>query len=249
MTDYKDVMQPFFNTKDYKKIKSLGRLGDVVSSYGNRLKKVESAFSKALKGRVESMSPEHTIPAFFKDKISVGDVKKMRDYLAAGDVRSLARYKSSLSRELEDRMRNSGRLSSKNIDAMLKKTDDLEGRGKLSAMYGNQFVADLRLLSKVVSASEKKGLALEASRQGKEAIAAKAVLGPLHPQSRLVTFFDRLKRRASDKEMYNIMSDPKKLRSVLKNRDIDATSRRAYQLYSSLGALSALDASNEQTTQ
>lgn len=249
MTNYGEVMQPFFKAKDDKKIKSLGRLGDVVSSYGKRLKKVEKSFSKALRGRVESMSPEHTIPAFFKKKISVGDVKKIRDYLAAGDVKSLARYKSSLSRELEDRMRSSGRLSSKNIDAMLKKTNDLEGRGKLSAIYGNQFVADLRLLSKAVSASEKKGLALEASRQGKEAIAAKAVLGPLHPQSRLVTFFDRLKRRASDKEMYNIMSDPKKLRSVLKNRNIDATSRRAYQLYSSLGALSALNSGDEGSTQ
>jgi len=249
MSNYKDVMQPFFKAKDYKKIKSLGRLGDVVNSYGKRLEKVEKNFTKAFRGRIESMSPEHTVPAFFKDKISISDVQTMRDYLAAGDVRSLARYKSSLSKELEDRMRSSGRLSSKNIDAMLKKTNDLKGRGKLRAMYGGQFVADLRLLSKVVSASEKKGKALEASRQSREAVAAKAVLGPLHPQSRLVTFFDRLKRRASDKEMYNIMSDPKKLRSVLKNKDIDATSRRAYQLYSSLGALSALDSGDERTPQ
>lgn len=240
MNDYEEVMKPFFNAKDYKKIKSLGRLGDVVNSYGKRLDKVEKAFTKSLRGRVESMSPEHTIPAFFKNKTSIDDVKKIRDYLAAGDIRSLARYKSSLSKELEDRVRKSGKFSSEKINALLKNTNDLEGRGKLSAVYGNQFVADLRLLSKAVSASEKKGKALLASKQGSDAMLAKAIMGPLHPQSRVITFFDRLRGRASDKEMYNIMSDPKKLRIVLKNRSIDAASRRAYQLYSSLGALSAL---------
>lgn len=241
MTEYEGVMRPFFKEKDYKKIKSLGRLGDVVSSYEKRLDKVEKAFSKSLKGRIESMSPEHTIPAFFKDKISVNDVKKMRDYLASSDVRSLARYKSSLSKEIEDRAKKGGRFTSANIDRVLKKTNDLEGRGKLSAIYGNQFVADLRLLSTAVKSSEKKGKALQASMQGGEAMLAKAIIGPLHPRSRLITFFDRLKGRASDKEMYNIMSDPKKLRTVLKNKSIDATSRRAYQLYSSLGVLSALN--------
>ena len=249
MRDYEGVKEPFFDVKDQKKIKSLGRLGDVVRSHEKRLKKAEKAFTKSLKGRIESMSPEHTIPAFFKEGISIDDVKKMRDYLAAGDVRSLTRYKSSLSRELEDRMSKGGKFSGEKIDSLLKKTNDLEGRGKLSAIYGNQFVADLRLMSKVVSASEKKGKALKPPKQGGEAMLAKAIIGPLDPRSKMITFFDRLRGRASDREIYNIMSDPRKLRTALKNKDIDATSRRAYQLYSSLGALGALGGQDEQPDQ
>lgn len=242
MSEFEGVMGPFFNQTDLKKMRSLGRTTDVIASYQRKLDKAEKGFEKTFRGRLDDMSPENTIPAFFNKEFSINDVAKIRDYMRTADPKSFDRYRESISSEIRHKMTSSkGRFSSEKIDKLLKDTGDTTSIGKLTKVYGKQFVYDLRALSKLVKASEKRGKAItETSKQGKDALVAKAVLGPLHPRSRLITFFDRLRSSADNKVLYDIMTNPEKLRKVLKNKDIDSRSRRAYQLYSSIGALTSM---------
>lgn len=250
VTEFKDVMSPFFKKEDMNKIKNLGNMSTVINSHAKKLDKVEKAFAKSLRGRVQNMSPENTVPAFFKKPskespsgFTKSDVSNLKGYLASTDIRALNDYKSAISAEIRSRIHKGPDqgFSASSVDKLLKDTGDIEGRGKLSELFGNQYAADLRTFKTALEGFEKTGRSFEKITSSVTATAGKVIVGPLDPRSRGISFLEKLRLKSTDEALYDIMSNPEKLRMVLKNRNIDSTTRRAIELYSSIGALSAMN--------
>jgi hypothetical protein len=249
MKEYEGTMKPFFSKEDYFKLNQIGGMSKVVESGRKRLDQLEKQFKNTFRGRVLDMNPESIVSSFFSkakteggNGFSIDDVRKLKVYSGLHGDGMIQSYQEAVKNELRQRISIGEAKSSEKLRKMMVELGDFEKgqTGKLTNLFGHQYTQDLRLLYNGLKLAEQKGSSLAKQTEGIASRVEGVALGPLSTgvvgiARRGTTFMQYLKLSLKDEEFFKITSDPDNLRLIIKNRDVDSNSRRAFEVLSSVG--------------
>lgn len=258
-----DLISTFFDPQDVAKINRFGEFGRLIDSKREALKRMETLLS-AKTGRhgvVNMNNPSQVARTILMKsdeaggQLSIRDVVRLRqEFTRAGLLRrssvngkvvTTGPMADALRYEIYRQISSVGdRISREKLFSSFLKN---EGR-VIRELLGDSYWRDLKLLDRALRLKEPiPGVKAGAVTGGMQISLLKAMqIGapPLSTRGRVMTFARQLRTEAWDEVLYNILSDPAKLRKFLELRNADIRSQTIGAFLASVGG-SELGAPNQ----
>lgn len=157
---------------------------------------------------------------------------------AFGAVQNRVKEMIRMSMFGRDATKSSGSLlDSKTIDKFLGET---QGE-RLASIMGPSYVADLLRLRNGLKLMERTGKASPLPMETTVLAGLRVAFGPLAREQRFFTFLRRIGIVRSEKRLLEVLSDPQKLKEMLRIANMSANSPYATSVLGSLGLLEATE--------
>jgi hypothetical protein len=251
MRDYGAQAEMAFG-KDFPDIQRLGRIGFAVKAGEKKLAMLENQLKATTAGRIDRMDPEKIVNAILGAKSGRLKASSQVSNLSLGQVNALTNLLKKNSPEtfalLQDRTKEmirmsmfgdeltastSTQLSSKKLGKYLEESQ----AQRLSMVMGQPYVDDLMRVQRGLEVMERSAKGIPMPQDTPALTLFRVIFGPLSKVQRTITAARKYSVLGQEKKLADIISDPAKLRAVMKAANAPVTSPLAISVLTSLGLL------------
>jgi hypothetical protein len=249
MRDYGAQAEMAFG-KDFPDIQRLGRIGFAVKAGEKKLKMLEQQLKASTYGKIDRMDPEKIVNAILGAKSGRLKASSQVSNLSLGEVNTLTNIIKKNSPEtfalLQDRTKEmirqsmfgdqltastSLQLSSKKLGKYLEESQ----AQRLSMVMGQTYVDDLMRVQRGLEVMERSAKGLSMPQDTPALTAFRVIFGPLSKIQRTITAARKYSVLGQEKKLADILTDPAKLREVMRVANMPANSPLAMSVLTSLG--------------
>ena len=247
MEKYADTIDPFLNQLERKQIRSSGNLLETLENTEIRLANKAQAFTKTLEGRLERMNSEAITKAIFNNNankggsaFSLGDAAEFAKMFKGTPMEE--RVRESVRDEISRRVLKDGKLVDPGkLTKLLEQTgeDAYPAEGKLRAIMGDQYIDDLKAVTSALQITGRKGtdvMLRTPDTQTLWGLYRQIVWPPLSHSGAVVRRVQNLALESQRRAVASIISDPDKLRQIVKYGHLPANTEKAAAILASVGA-------------
>ena len=228
-----DALDALFPTTE-QRVRQLGELENIVSQNTKRFEDFTKRVNQRFRGRIQDLSPSALAHDVFTNKFAPQEVAQLvalADRSGYGDL-----YRQAVGQQLQTRfIRSNSGINWPAFEAFLEGKDNLM---RLSAVFGQQYARDLRLLRNGLELARRSGGGMQTTANPTlmEGLARATVARPLSPQGVALTRAQRWREWAGRRLMAEAIMNPQILHSIVAQGRKDITSREVSRLLAVAGA-------------
>lgn len=230
---YGDVTKSLFSPENQSKIDDLGGISDALAQETKKVDVYLTSLRSGLSSKIEKTAPEDIVKKILDGKFDRSEVRKL------GRVMDRANYKtqfvSALGTEIKDRIFRNGEFNLKSLDDLLYKKG-----GDIREFAGDGYFKDLLKFERMVAMTHKPIATLGHTPEKYWFIASRAIVRPLSREGLVRTAARSINNLQRDQVLYEILSDPKKLKEFVNLQNSRESNRKTVALLSSIGGAGLL---------
>lgn len=213
MENYGPILDKFFTPAQRDEIRQLGGLAKVINDNTKNLKLLETAWNKSFKGKVDNMSAEALVDGVFTKSLKNEDIRGIVSIAGRYSPDVLNSWKAGVADKMRERMFKDGLIDGTYLNRLM---NDHDTMGKVTTIFGQSYVNNLRTLKKAVDLSRR--TPHDVKLPGKNTFwtdLARAVYAPpLSREGRAVSMFQNTRSRNLANQVYQALSDPAALEKM-----------------------------------
>ena len=219
---------------DDPKLLRFGELEANIARTSRIAERVQTTLARSPLAKLGGIAPERLGKAVFAEGISQSNIRSTMNVLRIAGPEMTAAFKDSVGRDIYRRITTDGALSTTKLSTLLESHG-----GKLTEVFGGQFVRDLQIL--------RKGIILNAMTQAGPGVPTQNLMGmlarglvtpPLTARGRIQTFVEKYRHQAAMRALNVAVRDPDVLRAIIVNSQRDITNAKVLNILSQIGATS-----------
>lgn len=233
MADYGNVYKEILDPKDLERLNTVGGLGDAFKMSQMRYKAFEKQF-KELFPSIKRLDAESIVPAILgKGKaLNPFELTQLKALMATNpglwsEVQNAA--KISIRAGLEKHSGDVSTVVPGYINSLLQKSE------RLKMLFGEQYVNDLRTVLHAKSIIGREGTSINIPAQTPTLAMFRVIWGPLSRTQRFISASRQYQIAGYEQTLYNILSDPRKLRLAIARGNTPVGSDNAAPILAQLG--------------
>ena len=237
VNDYSDHLRLLFGETGSARIRDVASFGRTVDIAEANLKRLEADLAQTFgKNVADPTQPLNIANEILSDRVTKAQARNLINRLdrnfpqLAESVR-----RKTLERIFDDVTTTSGqRITSKQLNSLIR-----DNGGTLTALFGKEYVDDLRLMKDIVGISDLRAFAKPGRQQAQPAFlqVSRSLLGPLSKKQRFITAVTRLVREEQGRRAIDILSNPGALRRFIAIRRMEPTDPRFITTIATLGLM------------
>jgi len=219
---------------DDPRLLRFGKLEANIARTSRIAERIQITLARSPLARLGGIAPERMGKAVFAEGISQSNIRSTMNVLQVAGPEMTAAFRDSVGRDIYRRITTDGALSPTKLSTLIESYG-----GKLTEVFGSQFVRDLQVL--------RKGILLNAMTQAGQNVPTQSLIGmfarsiitpPLSKRGRVQTFVERYRYQAANRALNEAVRNPDVLRAIIVNSQRDIRNARVLNVLSQIGATS-----------
>lgn len=229
MRDYAEVAGAFFSPENQASVRRFGEMGAALERESERAASYLRTLNRGLNKKVESTRPEDLVKGILDGKFSGQDVRTISSAMTKAGYKDQAI--KAFGAEIQGRIFREGQFSASALSDLLYKKG-----AQIIQFGGDAYFRDLKKFERMA----KIGSRVAARSAGKEnesvlMRASRVIVRPLSREGLARTALRDINSKNREAVLYEILTDPAKLREFVNLQTSRASDRRAAALLSSVG--------------
>lgn len=224
MKAHKDSIGLIFdNVTERNLFENFGATSQILKKRAAQEADVVSKLNKSFNMRLSNWDSS-TVFNRIMNESAIKDLKRIRTIAGGSDSRLWNEVKFEAHNRFNGSLKTDGKFNPKKLETALQNRDQVAW---MQEMFGQQYVDDVKLLSRMVNANTRDQLDASGNivyREGTSTptwiqnLIRSALAPPLSRRGRIYTGASKMQASAGEKWMDRVLSDPKKLRTLTKMR-------------------------------
>jgi len=215
-------------------IRQLGEFEKVVTKNIKRFEDFEANVQQIFRGRIQNLAPERVAEQALSSAFSVKDVSRIVSLAGQAGVKE--EYRRAIGDQIRRRfMSETSGLNLNSLDKFVNKEAE-----KLSAVFGEQYIRDMRLLTKALKTAQTDAGGIAVTRKPTliESIARSTIARPLSAPGVALTRALKFRAVAGERLLAKAIMEPDALRQIVAQSNSDIRNRKVATLLAVLGGSS-----------
>lgn len=213
-----------------------GKFADNVDRLSRRADRITNTLARSPLGRLGGANPEGMARAAFGENISISNIRSTMNVLESAGPEAVRSFRESAGTEVWRMLTTDGSLSGTKMTNLLQNHSE-----KLTLIFGDTFVRDLRNLRKGLNLSRQSVGGVQPKSSTLFGKLARAwITPPLTRRGRLQTFGEAFETQAMTRALNRALRDPDVLRAIVAQGNKDIRDKKVVAILSQIGATSLL---------
>lgn len=236
LDNYGEIAKQFFDKDDWLRFAKFGDSSRVIVESAKRNAEYIAKLKSGLSQKIETTDPDKIMGMVLSPSFTRKDAIRLRRIMT--DAGAWEGGKSALGYQIVRKITGAdGELSLSALQKLLK-----ENAGVLEDLYGPGYVADLIKLQNGIKRSSRPGAAATEKGQNTWQVLTRPIIRPLSREGLVRTAAFKLGYEpARRRVLYEILSDPAKLKEYVRIGERQKTDRRVFQFMATVGGASLLN--------